>query len=68
MNFYLFLIIFLTEGSDDYLLSHTVTDTDECFKMSLRQNKEAVFNNEQNNNFLVLFYTTSIFIIMILYI
>ena len=27
--------------------------TDECFWMSLRQNKEADFNNEQNNNFVI---------------
>ena len=30
-----------------------ITDTDGCFLRSLRQYKEADFNNEQNNNFLI---------------
>ena len=33
-----------------WLFTSRITDTDECFEMSLRQSEEADFNNEQNQS------------------
>ena len=42
----------LLDGFSERKEKETLVLTDECFWMSLRQNKEANFNNEQNNEFL----------------
>ena len=38
-------------------LNDQITDTDECFQMSLRHNIEADFNNEQNDNFMIKYFS-----------